>query len=182
MDCIKMVVTMNPCKCGYYPDRNLCRCSELDISRHIGKLSRPFLDRFDLTVHVDKPTYDEISAKDDVATMDDKTTGFTSKEMKEKVKNAICMQNKRYSDEGIKYNSELSAAQVRKYCVLDEECDLLMKKAYEKFDLSARGYNKILKVARTIADLDAEENICVRHLSEAICFRNMQPGGENKLG
>jgi magnesium chelatase family protein len=171
-----LVAAMNPCKCGYYPDMNLCSCSELDIARHIGKLSRPFLDRFDLAVHIDKLSYDEISGK--TAAKDE----FTSAQMKERVKAAIQRQRLRYAGESINYNSELTAPQIKKYCILNEECDFLMKKAFDKFDLSARGYNKILKVARTIADLEGAEMINTNHLSEAVCFRNIEQKGGVNLG
>lgn len=182
-----LVAAMNPCKCGYYPDRNMCKCTELDIIRHVGKLSKPFLDRFDLAVHIDKPLYGELSggAEYKINRMlhkiregqDTYSASLNSQMMNEKVMKAFAIQQKRYAKTGIMYNSQLDMAQIRKYCTLDMEADNLMKDAYERYNLSARGYGKVLKVARTIADIEGSENIKINHLSEAICFRNIDLEG-----
>lgn len=161
-----LVAAMNPCRCGFYPDRNLCKCSQLDITRHIGKLSKPFLDRFDIAVHIDKPIYDEIAGN--------KTDSrFNSAEMRRIIEKTIRIQNERFSKDVNKYNSGMTASQINKYCRLNEKENEFMKKAYEKYNLSARGYGKILKVARTIADIEESSDIKMPHLSEAICFRNI---------
>lgn len=179
-----LVAAMNPCKCGYFPDRNRCTCSELDIARHIGKLSRPFLDRFDISIHVDKLSYDELIGKNENINSDINNSHniYNSSNMKKQVLNAIDIQRNRYVNEKVKYNSELSVSQIKKYCILDAECEKIMQIAYEKYDLSARGYGKILKVARTIADLECCENILPKHVSEALCFRNSQLGGNVNIG
>lgn len=184
-----LVGAMNPCKCGYYPDRNLCRCTELDIARHAGRLSGPFLDRFDLAVQVDVPQYEELSGIAGKCVVDDmmrrvcepvenqygkaSRTVFQSDTMKEMVQNAVEIQRKRYQNMKIQYNSQLNTHQLKKFCVLDDISDELLHKAYEQYHLSARGFAKILRVARTVADLEHSERICASHVSEAICFRNI---------
>lgn len=184
-----LVGAMNPCKCGYYPDRNLCRCTELDIARHVGRLSGPFLDRFDLAVQVDVPQYEELSGIAGKCDVDDmmrrvcepvenqyskaSRTVFRSDTMKEMVQNAVQIQRKRYQNMKIQYNSQLNTQQLKKFCVLDDISDELLHRAYEQYHFSARGFAKILRVARTIADLEHSERICASHVSEAICFRNI---------
>lgn len=185
-----LVGAMNPCKCGYYPDRNLCRCTRLDITRHIGRLSGPFLDRFDLAVQVDVPQYEELAGMGGKGAVDDMIRRvcepaenryggnnsqkiFCSDTMRTMVREAVQIQRKRYQNMKIQYNSQLNTNHIKKFCVLDEISDELMRKAYEQYHLSARGYAKILRVARTIADLEHSEKICASHVSEAICFRNI---------
>lgn len=160
-----LVAAMNPCKCGFYPDRNKCNCSPNDIKIHLGKLSKPFLDRFDMTVHVDKPQYSEIDGI--------KATDMTSAKMRDIVKRASKIQTNRYKELGISANSQLSFDKIKHFCPLNSTCNKIMELAYDKYDLSARGYGKIIKVARTIADIEGCDNINSAHLSEAICFRNI---------
>ncbi|MGN0161732.1 MAG: YifB family Mg chelatase-like AAA ATPase [Lachnospiraceae bacterium] len=172
-----LVAAMNPCKCGFYPDRNRCQCTPYEIMNHFGKLSRPFLDRFDLSVQVDRPEYEEIAGmgrklKTSLKTLQNGVK-YDSKTMGQSVLKAEMIQRERYIKEGIHFNSQLSAKQIKQFCPLDEQGEKLMEMAYEKYHLSARGYGKILKVARTIADLEHKEQITVADLSEAICFRQM---------
>lgn len=182
---VMLVAALNPCKCGYYPDRNVCRCTENDIMRHLGKLSRPFLDRFDMAVHVEKPQYEELAGdvRPDVSGMlqriresaeEHYTPDMNSSDMKKMVEEVVAIQKKRYQKFSICYNSQLDTKQMKQFCRLDEKGNRLMKKAYECYDLSARGYSRILRVARTIADLEHSEEINCSHLSEAICFRNLE--------
>lgn len=166
-----LVAAMNPCKCGYYPDRNLCRCTDYDIAKHIGKLSSPLIDRFDLAVHVERPKYDEL-ASDAVAVSN--ANGMNSKSMRDKVIMAYEIQKKRFKEEGICFNSQMTTSMLKKYCKLDEKCNDLLRASFEKFRLSGRGYGKILKVARTIADIEGAEKIQEHHISEAVCFRSFE--------
>lgn len=182
-----LVAAMNPCKCGYFPDRNMCRCTQIDIIRHVGKLSRPFLDRFDMSVHIDKPMYDELTggAEFELNNMikrireneNNYYQAFTSQEMKKKVATAVDIQRKRQERYGIIYNSKLNMSQIKKFCEIEKNANELLKEAYEKYNLSARGYAKVLKVARTIADIEESNRIEISHLSEAICFRNIDLEG-----
>lgn len=160
---VMLLCAMNPCRCGYYPDRTKCNCSETDIRRHIGKLSRPFLDRIDMYVYVPQIGYDEFRGK--------QSSAECSKDVKERVERACLVQAERYRNNSYSFNSRIDASDIKKYCGLSKECEDLLKEAYNRLDMTARGCNKILKVARTIADLEGEKNICEKHLLEAIGYR-----------
>ncbi len=159
-----LVSAMNPCPCGYYGSNyKKCRCKHSEITRYMNKLSGPFLDRIDIQVEVQRVGFDEL--KNDIPE--------TSSQIKTRVMKAIETQFERYKDEKILYNSELDNKQCEKYCVLDDEGKELLQLAFTKLGLSARAYNKILKVARTIADLENEENIQKQHIAEAIQYRSL---------
>ncbi len=161
---VMLVCAMNPCKCGYYPDRNKCRCSEREVRTYLGRISRPFLDRIDISVELPRVSLSEISSE---------RRGESSKEIRRRVLKAWEVQKERYRDDGIVFNSQLSGSQIRKYCVLGPEEKDLMKNVFDRLDLSARAYDRILKVARTIADLSGEERIKAVHLREAVSYRGM---------
>jgi magnesium chelatase family protein len=160
-----LAAAMNPCKCGYYPDRNRCCCTEAEVKRFLGKISRPMWDRFDVCVQVQDVTMENISSKRNTATLH-------SAHMKEKVETARKWQQERFKDTEINFNSQMNVSHIEKYCVLDSEEKELLMRVYETFHLTMRGYHKILKVARTIADIDESEKICVQHLSEAMSYRS----------
>lgn len=159
-----LIAAMNPCKCGYYPDRRRCNCSETQVRNYLGKISMPILDRIDLCVEASEMKYKDLLRN---------KKGEKSETIRERVKQARIVQGKRYKEENIRYNGELSAKQVEKYCILGEQEKVLMEKVFDKLELTARSYHRILKVARTIADLDYEEDIHKRHLNEAICYRGL---------
>lgn len=159
-----LVAAMNPCKCGYYPDRTRCKCSEHQIRRYLNKISRPLLDRMDLCVEALEMKYEDLSCKN---------KGETSATIRERVKRARHVQLERYAMESVRYNGELSARQVERYCAMGEKEQELMGQVFERMKLSARSYHRILKVARTIADLEESERILSHHLSEAICYRGL---------
>ena len=157
------VSSMNPCPCGYYGSQtHSCSCSEKQVNEYIGKISGPLLDRIDITINVPTVKYTELN---------DKQTGESSIEIRKRVNAARLIQLERFKNDNIVSNSELTSKLLQKYCVLDSECDLIMQNAFEKLSLSARAYSRVLKVARTIADLDNSENIKVNHLLEAIQYR-----------
>lgn len=159
-----LVAAMNPCNCGYYPDRNLCRCSPNQINRYLGKISQPLLDRIDICVETLKIDYKELEEHEPAE---------TSAEIRKKVMTAREMQIFRYREEKIRFNSELTPRMLKKYCELGEKEKELFEKAFVNLNLSARAYHRILKVSRTIADLDGAEKINTNHLSEAICYRSL---------
>ena len=161
---VMLVCAMNPCKCGYYPDRNKCKCSEREVRMYLGRLSRPFLDRIDISTEVPRVTLSDIS---------DKRPGESSSVIRQRVIHAWEIQKERYKNEGIVFNSQLEGRQIRKYCVLGKEEEQLMKEVFDRLDFSARAYDRILKVARTIADLAQEDKISTIHLAEAISYRSM---------
>lgn len=159
-----LVAAMNPCGCGYYPDRNKCSCSVNQVKRYLGRISRPLLDRFDLCIEAMQMNYLELENKE---------RQETSEEMRTRISRARTMQCLRYAGENIYFNSQLTPKTLKKYCKLGSKEQQLLEQAFEKMNLTARGYHRILKVARTIADLDQSEQITTRHISEAICYRSV---------
>lgn len=164
---IMLITAMNPCKCGFLNDPyHECTCTPREVQQYMAKISGPLLDRIDIHIEVNPIRYEDLENKNAPASQ-------SSAEMKTRVCAARAIQEKRFKNEGIFTNSQMSAAQIEKYCVLGEAENALLKAAFEKLGLSARAYNRILKVARTIADLDGSETISKRHLSEAIQYRSM---------
>ncbi len=159
-----LVAAMNPCSCGYYPDRNKCNCSINLVKRYLGRISQPLLDRFDICIEALQMNYKElqVNAKQE-----------TSKDIRARVAIARQMQLNRYQGTNIYFNCELTPRTIKKFCKLGVEEQSLLEEAFHKMNLSARAYHRILKVARTIADLDQNEKITTRHISEAICYRSM---------
>ncbi len=166
-----LVAAINPCMCGYYPDRNRCNCAEADIRRFIGRISRPLWDRFDMNVHVQPLDFRNLTGEGKEG-----CDGYTSGYMKEQVMKTRIIQDERFKGENITFNSQMDSGLVRKFCRLGRKETELMEKAYERLGMTARGYHKILKIARTIADIDGKEEISVRHLSEAISYRSYANG------
>lgn len=161
---LMLCAAMNPCNCGYYPDRNKCRCSSSQIRNYLGKISRPLLDRIDISIEVPQADYKEFSKY---------RKGESSAAIRERIKQGRNRQYARYRNENIQFNSQLSAKMLDSCCRLGKEEEKIMEEAYKRLDLSTRAYHRILKVARTIADLEGEESIRTRHISEAICYRSM---------
>lgn len=160
-----LVGAMNPCPCGYLGDKEKpCTCSEYQIQRYRSRLSGPLLDRIDLIINVPRLTTDEL--------LSTTTKAESSAEIRKRVINARKIQAKRYENEGIFTNSELSAKQLKKYCRLDEKTANFLKSAAEKFQLSGRKYSRMLKLARTIADLEGCENITLEHVTQALQYRS----------
>lgn len=155
---------MNPCPCGFLGDKQKpCTCSEFQINRYLAKLSGPLLDRIDLQVEVPRLTTDEL--------LNNSIKEETSLEIRNRVIKARKIQLERYKDDGILTNSELTPKLVKKYCRIDKDGENLFKTAIVKYQLSGRRYDRVLKLARTIADLDASENIKLQHLMQALQYR-----------
>lgn len=155
---------MNPCPCGFLGDKQKpCTCSEFQIIRYLAKLSGPLLDRIDLQVEVPRLTTDEL--------LNNSIKEETSLEIRNRVIKARKIQLERYKDDGILTNSELTPKLVKKYCKIDKDGENLFKTAIVKYQLSGRRYDRVLKLARTIADLDASENIKLQHLMQALQYR-----------
>lgn len=159
------VASMNPCPCGYYGStEKSCICRNDQIKKYLHRISGPLLDRIDIHIEVQGVKYKKLT---DNSKIED------SKTIRARVNDARKIQMKRYKKYGILYNSELTPGLISKYCILSKECRKILEDAFEKMGLSARAYSRILKVARTIADLDNEENINIKHLAEAIQYRNL---------
>ncbi len=157
-----LCAAMNPCKCGYYPDRNRCTCSARDVRRYLDHVSQPLLDRIDLCVEAAQMSYDQISAQGQEE---------CSADIRKRVERVRRIQEKRYRGTLWRFNADLNTQGVQEYCVLGQSEENLLRKAYHKLGLTARSYTGILKTARTIADLAESEVIRTEHLSEAISYR-----------
>lgn len=159
------VSSMNPCPCGYYGSKNKeCTCTPQMINKYMGKLSGPLLDRIDICTEVSPVKYQKLDSKEKIE---------TSEEIKKRVDRARKIQLERYKDKKIFSNSELTPKLIEEYCKLDSKGKQILENAFNKLKLSARAYGRILKVARTIADLDESENIEVKHIAEAIQYRSI---------
>lgn len=160
-----LVASMNPCPCGNYGSTtSVCTCSPSQIQNYLKKLSGPLLDRIDLKIDVEKVTFYDITSK---------SKEESSSEIKKRVDRARKIQTERFRGSNIHTNSKMTTQMLNDYCKLEESGEQLIKLAFEKYNISARGYSRILKVARTIADLDDSENICFNHIAEAIAYRNI---------
>ncbi len=161
-----LVAAMNPCPCGYFGDlHHNCTCTPSVIQKYISKISGPLLDRIDIHIEVPALTYDELK---------ERSSGEKSETIRDRVNRARTRQLERYKDrKGMYCNAQLSSKDVRKYCDIDSSCDELLKTAISKFGLSARAYDRILKVSRTIADIEDSPNIQPFHISEAIQYRTL---------
>ena len=157
-----LVASMNPCPCGYYPDRNRCTCSASMINRYRRRISRPILDRIDLCVNVEEIEYKALSTIGK-----NESTG----EIRKRVEQARQIQAERYGGLEINFNSQLTGSEIMRFCELGNEEKKLMENAFETMNLSARGYHRILRVARTIADMGGCERIKSEHLAEALGYR-----------
>ncbi|MBQ3210534.1 MAG: YifB family Mg chelatase-like AAA ATPase [Oscillospiraceae bacterium] len=158
-----LVCAMNPCKCGWFGHPSgRCKCSEHEVRRYHSRISGPLLDRIDLIVEVPALDYEELRRK---------KPAESSAEIKKRVNAAREVQRKRFEDDGSMSNSRISPKALRQHCALDEEGEGLMKAAFDSMGLSARSYDRILRVARTIADLEGSETIQSQHLAEAIQYR-----------
>ena len=164
LDCIKMVAAMNPCKCGFYPDRTRCRCANTQVRQYLARISQPLLDRIDLCAEAEHVTYQELNGK---------SQGESSAQIRTRVLAAHRIQSERYREEKCYFNSQIPVARRPEYCALGEKETADMERIYEKLQLSARAYHKIIKLSRTIADLEGSERITTRHLTEAVCYRGL---------
>lgn len=157
-----LVAAMNPCPCGYYPDKNRCRCTETRVKQYTGKVSGPILDRIDLCVEL-QPV--------DVASLQGAGKSESSAVIRERVQRARRRQQERFAGSGYRFNADMEASAMENYCRLGVEERSTMEELYRSLQLSARAYHRILKVARTIADLEDAEEIGVEHLLEAAFYR-----------
>jgi len=162
-DCM-IVAAMNPCPCGNYPDYNRCLCSDHQIQQYLSGISQPFMDRMDLCAEAPKVEYEKLRGRGEAE---------ESSVIRERVCHAREIQKNRYREEKFLVNAHLGVKELEKYCVLGKEEDDLMRKAFAQYHLTARTYHKVLKTARTIADLATEERIRANHLREALSYRAM---------
>jgi len=158
-----LVCAMNPCKCGWYGHSSgRCRCSENEVKAYHSRISGPLLDRIDIIVEAPALEYEELK---------NRAPAESSEEIKKRVNSARAAQQKRYEGSRISKNADMDTKALNKYCALTPECEALMKGAFDKLGLTARSYDRILRVARTIADLEGETEISPMHIAEAIQYR-----------
>ncbi len=166
-----LVAAFNPCPCGFYGDKKReCGCSSQHVNRYLEKLSGPLLDRIDLQIHVPTIDYDTIKEKKPTT---------SSAAMKQQVDKVIAIQQKRFGN-NLQRNATMTPDQIESYCLLTERAEQLIKKVFDQLHLSMRGYHKVLKVARTIADFDDQEILDVVHLQEALLYRSLDQYFERK--
>ena len=159
-----LVAAMNPCKCGYYPDMNKCRCNTREISRYLNKISMPFVDRMDLCVEAPRVAFEELTGTQ---------AGESSETMREDVLRAHEMQKKRFEGTGFRFNSDVKGSGIEEFFCVGTKQKKVLEESFERLNLTARSYHKILKVARTAADLEGEDEIQMKHIFQAICYRNV---------
>ena len=163
-----LVCAMNPCKCGWYGDPSgRCTCSQASVDQYLSRISGPMLDRIDLIVEVPALRFDELRRKG---------TAEPSVDIKRRVDAARALQQARFTGEKTQCNALMTPADLREYCALDEPCAALMKSAFERLSMTARSYDRVRKVARTIADLAGSAEIRPEHLAEAVQYRSFQFG------
>jgi magnesium chelatase family protein len=161
-----LISSMNPCPCGHYGSKSgECKCSPLQIHRYLGKLSGPLMDRIDIHIEVDNVTYDELTDKNNAEEK--------SADIKKRVDSARKIQLERLREEKVYSNASMSVKACNKYCQLDKTSEQILKEAFNKLKLSARAHNRILRVARTIADLEGSQLIKFEHIAEAIQYRSL---------
>ncbi|GJQ49957.1 competence protein ComM [Candidatus Kuenenia stuttgartiensis] len=163
-----LVCAMNPCPCGYYTDRKKeCRCTSYQIQKYSSKVSGPLMDRIDIHLEIPAVSYRELLSD---------AEGHSSESLREKTVRAREIQRERFHGQKIKVNAHMTSKQLKKYCVLDKQAESLLHQAMVALGISARGHSKILKVARTIADLDGSDAIKEEHISEATQYRSLDRG------
>jgi magnesium chelatase family protein len=159
-----LVAAMNPCRCGYYPDMNKCRCNTREISRYLNKISMPFIDRMDLCVEAPRVKFEELTGMGE---------GQTSDQIREEVIRAHQMQKERYAGTEYLFNSDVKGSDIEAYFRVAKKEKKILEDAFERLNLTARSYHKILKVARTMADLECKSDIESSHILLALCYRNV---------
>ena len=164
-----LVAAMNNCACGFYPDRKRCHCTRAQIKAYMGRLSKPLLERIDICAEARPIGYSELIAPAKAGSSE------SSAVIRRRVEEVFRIQEERFKDiEGIRFNGQMGIREIEKFCVLGPEETAFMEEVYQARGLSGRTYHKILKVARTIADMDGSEKIAVRHLAEAVELRSVE--------
>ena len=155
-----LVAAMNPCRCGFYPDRTLCHCTDNDVRNYLGKVSRPLLDRMDICTQVGKVSYDDLSGG-----------GESSQIIRERVEKTMAIQQQRFEGTPIRFNARIPASLLDQYCPMEPTAERLLCQVYEKMNLSTRGLHSIRRVARTLADMEGREIIGREQIQEAVFYR-----------
>jgi magnesium chelatase family protein len=167
-----LVAAMNPCPCGYFADpKHQCRCSYQQIHRYRSKISGPLLDRIDIHVEVPAVPYKDLMKE---------STAESSEQIRKRVADARKIQSERFTRTKIFSNAQMNSRHIKTYCKIDEASRSLLESAIDKLGFSARALNRVLKISRTIADLEGESTILVDHVSEAVQYRSLDRGSQLK--
>lgn len=158
----QLIVSMNPCPCGYYKSHKECTCRQYEIDKYLSKISGPILDRMDIFCEVGKVDFEDF---------DDRSQRMTSREILEIIESARHIQADRFKDRDFYVNSQMTSEEIEKYCHLDQDSSMMASRIYKKYGLSNRSYTRLLKLARTIADLEARETISSKDILEAFSYR-----------
>ena len=158
-----LAAAMNPCPCGYYPDYRICGCTDAQIQGYLGKISQPFLDRIDICAEAPRVSWQALGKSSEKE--------WSSAVMREKVEKAREIQKKRFRGRNIRTNSQMGEKELARWCRVGKDCREMMEQAYEQLGLTARSFQKILRVARTVADLEGSTEIEQVHLAEALGYR-----------
>lgn len=161
---IMLVAAMNPCPCGYYPNMDKCSCTYGAVQKYLHRISSPLLDRIDITVEAPAVDYQALKRKGN---------NESSAEIRTRVMRTLAIEQERYRHTQFRFNADLNGEGIERYCELGKEENQLMREAFKKMELSVRSYHRILRVARTIADMEAADRISVSHLQEALCYRSV---------
>lgn len=162
-----LVGAINPCKCGYYPDKAKCSCTPREVSLHIGKISRPILDRIDMCIQAPKVKYEDMEP-------DVNGSDYSSEKMRNIVLKVHKIQQNRFLNEEFQYNSKIPINKINEYCPMEKDAKELMKQVYAKYDLTARAYHKLIRVARTIADIEEHEKLTLSDVGEAVGYKMLE--------
>lgn len=161
---IMLIAAMNPCSCGYFPDRNRCTCSKAMIERHLNKISRPLLDRMDICVEVSRPALWELT---------NSQPEESSAVIRSRVAQTQSIQRERFAGSRILYNSQIPPSAIKDWCTMEMEGERLLSESFERLELTARGYYRVLRVARTIADMEGAGKIARAHIHESLLYRSI---------
>lgn len=157
-----LCAAMNPCPCGYYPDLSRCRCTPGEVNHYLGKISQPLLDRMDLCAEASPIRFEQLQKGE---------PGESSEKIRKRVEQVREIQRIRYQGREIQFNGELPAKDMEEFCPVTEQGQRLLEEAFSRLHFSARSYHRILKVARTIADMEEEPLIQSHHIGEALSYR-----------
>lgn len=168
-----LVAAMNPCPCGNFGSRiNPCRCNPSQIERYRNRISGPMLDRIDIHVEMTEVAYEDLASKQ---------AGESSAAIRERVSKARCIQRERFKNDGIMFNAQMSSKHIKKYCALEPDAEKLIRLSFDRLRLSARAYDRLIKVSKTIADLAGEEKITGACVAEALQYRSLDSKYWSKL-
>ena len=159
-----LIAAMNPCPCGNFGSEGMCSCTPAAIAKYLGKISRPVLDRIDIQIEVSGVKYQQLRSDN---------SGLSSSEIRENIQKAREIQQNRFKGTDILFNSEIPPSRLKEYCPLNQDAEKFLQGSFDNLGLSARAYDRIMKVARTVADIEGSEIIEKKHIGRAVQYRTL---------